>query len=235
MVKVTSGGKDYHPQAAALTAEAFKNDPTIRYILGTMTDKTRKAYLPAYFNTLFRAAMLNGAVFQEANDWSSCAVWMLPGRKVDNPWTMVPAGLLGMVWKMGFTPAKRMLWEYAQQSDKCKHEGLRDRDGRVIKEYHYLFFIATPTEHRGKGLASEIIAQYQERNVQDGRCIYLEATTPKSRDMYARQGFKTVGMLRLGKGTHDENANVVEGGPGVPLWAMIWRPGDKKSDGGDSH
>ena len=70
-------------------------------MLCSMNPKKRLAYLPRYFSALLTAAALNQAIFDEADDWSSCAVWMLPGRRVDNPWTLLPAGFLPLLWDIG--------------------------------------------------------------------------------------------------------------------------------------
>jgi len=54
-----------------------------------------------YFNTLTKAAALNDAVFQEANGWKCIAVWMPPGKRIDNIWTIVRAGFLGCLVRLG--------------------------------------------------------------------------------------------------------------------------------------
>jgi hypothetical protein len=66
-----------------------------------MSPAQRSAYLPSYLSALLKAAALNSATFDEANDWASCGVLMPPGKRVDNPWTMLQAGLVGMAWKVG--------------------------------------------------------------------------------------------------------------------------------------
>lgn len=54
--------------------------------------------------------------------------------------------------------------------------------------------------------------------------IWLEATTPNSRKLYLSMGFEEIEELTLGKGKVDQNANLQPGGPGVPLWGMVWWP-----------
>jgi hypothetical protein len=66
-----------------------------------MSTETRIAYLPRYFNTLLTAAAMNNASFMEANDWESCNILMPPGHKVDNPWTLLPAGFIPLLWNTG--------------------------------------------------------------------------------------------------------------------------------------
>lgn len=50
---------------------------------------------------LLKASALNDGSFQEANDWSCAAVWMPPGKRIDNPWTVFQAGLMGVLFKLG--------------------------------------------------------------------------------------------------------------------------------------
>ena len=48
-----------------------------------------------------KAAALNGATFDEAHEWASCGVLVPPGKRVDNLWTLLPAGFAGMAWRVG--------------------------------------------------------------------------------------------------------------------------------------
>lgn len=64
-------------------------------------DTARLAYLPTYFRTLLKAAALNDATFDEIDNWKCCSVIMPPGKRVDNTWTLLPAGFLGTLWNLG--------------------------------------------------------------------------------------------------------------------------------------
>ncbi len=97
---------EYLPKATEVIARNFTEDPALRYMLCDLPEDERLAYLPAYMHCLLKASALNDAVFQEANDWSCAAVCMLPGKRVDNLWTVLPAGLLGALWKLGINGLK---------------------------------------------------------------------------------------------------------------------------------
>lgn len=112
-----------------------------------------------------------------------------------------------------------MLIDFQRQSDACKRKGLKG-----IKRYHYLFFIGTDLEARGQGFATKIIKQYQRQATEENLPIWLEATTEHSRSVYERCGFKVVHVMSLGEGTHDEGGAKQKGGPGIRIWAMIWKP-----------
>jgi GNAT superfamily N-acetyltransferase len=122
-----------------------------------------------------------------------------------------------------------MLIEFDKESARCKNKGLRDEKGNQIKKYHYLWFIGTDPEARGQGLASRLVALREEQVAADNVPIWLEATTERSRDVYAKQGFEVVDVMRLGQGTHNADGVPEKGGPGIRIWAMIWKPKKKEN------
>lgn len=122
-----------------------------------------------------------------------------------------------------------MLIDFQLQSNAAKRKGLG-----TTKRYHYLFFIATAADARGKGLCSGIIRQFQNRvqnaaKPEDRIPIWLEASTARSQRVYARCGFTLVQTMTMGKGTHDAEGLPSKGGAGVEIYAMIWKPEDVNS------
>jgi len=217
---ITSGGREERVRSAAkLLSEEFVDDPVIRYMLDSMSSEKRAAYFLRYFEILLSAAALNSARFDEADGWSSCAVWMPPGRRVDNPATLLPAGLISILWNIGIQGCRRMLLEFGPQSDDAKAKGLKNGE-----KYYYLFFIATKKEKRGKGLSTALIKRYQAIATEKGTPIWLEATTSYSRDIYKKIGFEIVSEMVLGKGKAAPDGTSMVGGEGVKVWAMLWRP-----------
>lgn len=118
-IKVTTGGKGTHPspgqqayklisrlleylqQAVECLSKCFHDDPVLTFLLNSKTREGRIAYLLQYFHVLLKAAILNEASITELNGFSSCAIWMHPGRKVENWWTLVPAGFFKVLWDLG--------------------------------------------------------------------------------------------------------------------------------------
>ena len=73
------------------------------------TQSARLAYLPDYFQTLLKAAALNSASFDTIGPdgkYEACAVLLPPGKRVDNTWTLIPAGFLGCLWRLGWGGCK---------------------------------------------------------------------------------------------------------------------------------
>jgi hypothetical protein len=66
----------------------------------------RRAYLPTYWYTLVKSALLNHAVITEADGWKAASVILPPGRSVDNVVTLLWAGFLGVLWKIGLPGLK---------------------------------------------------------------------------------------------------------------------------------
>ena len=87
--------------ASRLLSSAFLEDPVIIYMLSSMKPDARVAYFPRYFHALLTAAAMNKAIFHEADDWKVCGVLMPPGRRVDNPMTIMQAGFLPVLWNIG--------------------------------------------------------------------------------------------------------------------------------------
>lgn len=63
---------------------------------------------------------------------------------------------------------------------------------------------------QGHGLGSSLLGHALESCDQDGLPAYLEATSSRSRDLYARHGFKELGLIQHGASP--------------PMWPMLRQP-----------
>ncbi|UNI13365.1 hypothetical protein JDV02_000115 [Purpureocillium takamizusanense] len=221
-VETSSGaGKALVAPAAAVLAPVFEDDPAITYVLNSLPRQERIAYLPAYFTALLTAAALNRAVFYEAASWQCTSVVMPPGEDVGNPWTLIPAGLVDMLRRIGFGGCKKMIWEFTNLTGNAKKREL----GK--EKYYYIFFIGTAVEGRGRGLASRLIEEAKKLAAKERLPVWLEATTERNRRLYSKLGFKDLGGIVLGKGKVGADGERKNGGEGVTIWPMIWRPKSK--------
>ena len=75
----------------------------------------------------------------------------------------------------------------------------------------YLRQIGVDPAWQGRGLGGTLLAAAFEVIDRAGEAAYLEATTPGSRDLYERHGFRTLAEVS------------VDGSP--PLWPMLREPG----------
>lgn len=222
-INITTGGPERISQAADLYQHAFREDPVITYITG-LDSQQRHAYLSEYFTRLNTAAAFNAAVFEEANDWASASVFLPPGKRVDNPWTLIPAGFFQVLWKLGIAGCNRMLREFEPAVTALQRQELGDST-----HFYYLFLIATRDDARGRGLSSALVRRLQGRAAKEDAPVWLEATSVSSARLYAKLGFKSVGMVTLGQGIAAVDGSKEQGGSGVPVDCMIWRPGRKQS------
>ncbi|PVH88973.1 hypothetical protein DL98DRAFT_508815 [Cadophora sp. DSE1049] len=218
-VSITMGGREYVPRAIPLMAEAFATDPVITYLLHHMTQAQLSAYLPKYFDGLLTAAAMNKGIFAEADDFKSCTILIPPGCHVDNFWTLIPAGFIGMVWDVGIAATYRMLGDLSPKVDAVKAKALGGQ-----KRYYYVFFTATDAAARGQGLCSKLIRKFQDIAQKDGLPIWIEGTTDNSARVYAKCGFELIERITVGQGVVDADGKVKKGGEGVVTRAMIWWP-----------
>ncbi|CEJ61193.1 hypothetical protein PMG11_09731 [Penicillium brasilianum] len=228
-VPLTHGRHEMLAPVARLNGRVFDDDPVITYMLLDMPTEERLAYLPTYWSVLVKSALLNDAIITEADGWKAASVVTPLGKHVDNIWTLFYAGFLCVLWKMGLSGFKRLWTEFSGMTDNAKKIGLRGQ-----KQYYYIFSIGTEAEHRGKGLAKAIMREHMRKAQLENVPIWLEATTPSSRKLYLWMGFEEIEEITLGKGKVDRNAHLQPGGPGVPLWAMVWWPEEQSGHNSSS-
>ena len=118
-----------------------------------------------------------------------------------------------------------MLFEFPGQSKAAKKKGLQGH-----KRFHYLFFIGTAADQRGRGLSSALIRRYQDIAEKERLPVWLESTTRHSMRVYENCGFEVVEEMKFGRGTTDEHGEAKKGGDGISIWAMVWWPNGLKPD-----
>ncbi|OBT69231.1 hypothetical protein VE03_01986 [Pseudogymnoascus sp. 23342-1-I1] len=219
-VGVTIRGREHVPQAVAVLAPAFVDNPLNTYLLNTLDPVDRRAYLPKYFTALLMQATLNGGYIFEHSHWESCMVVLPPGKGVGNPLTLLQAGLVGLSRKVGLTCVKRMLGEFEGSAKKARKKGLSK--GEVP---YYVFFIGTRADRQGHGLGGALMEEVCRRAGREGRSVWIEATSEGSARLFRRMGFVDVEEVVLGKGKVGEGGYGQVGGPGITMWTMVWRKG----------
>jgi hypothetical protein len=66
-----------------------------------------------------------------------------------------------------------------------------------------------------------VVKPVLEMAEQRGWPVCLEATSPRSRDVYKYWGFKDLGEVKVGKGVVNGQGLKAGGGEGVSLWVMV--------------
>lgn len=90
-------------QIARLNGRVFDEDPVIAYMLLDMSREERLEYLPTYWSKLGKSALMNDAVITEADGWKAAAIVIPPGGRIENVWTLLYAGFLGVLWRVGLS------------------------------------------------------------------------------------------------------------------------------------
>lgn len=125
------------------------------------------------------------------------ALWAPPGK-----WHLGPLAQLRLLPRMVSIFGRelpRLLRGIAFVESKHPHE-----------PHYYLAVLGVEPEAQGRGLGGALMRPVLERCDHDGLPAYLEASTPRSRALYLRNGFEVV-----------EEITFPGGGP--PSWRM-WRP-----------
>lgn len=140
-----------------------------------------------------------------------------------NPWTWYSSGLLGLMWDLGLGGVKRIPLGYGLAADAAKAKYL-DLSGPKKEPYYYVFIIGAGNEARGKGLGSKLMTEVREKCKAEGVACWLESTTEGSKRLYERLGWEVKEEIVLGKGEVGADGLVKEGGKGVKIWGMLYRP-----------
>ncbi|BDD64070.1 hypothetical protein MPDQ_005954 [Monascus purpureus] len=218
--RITHGQAERVDAAASLFSHTFQDDPAIAYLFLNVSHEERVSFLESYFKRGIKAAVLNDSLITEIDDWKAAAVIVPPGASLEGFSTMLASGMLSVMWRMGISGCWRLLTDVAPQVDAAIKKAFKDQQPR----YYYLYAIGTEHQHQRKGLAKAIIKQYQEMAQKDDTPIWLEASNRQSREVYLKLGFQDVEILTFGKGKVSPEGMRQPGGPGVPVWAMIWWP-----------
>jgi ribosomal protein S18 acetylase RimI-like enzyme len=182
------------PGMARSLAEAFYDDPAFCHCFPNAG--RRMARVERGFDVFLRHIYLQHEECYTADGAVGAALWSPPGT-----------------WKLGALEQLRLMpamWR-AYRSDLPRVlRILAFIERRHPEESHYyLGFVGVEPSWQGKGLGSALMRPVLERCDRDGVPAYLEASTPRNRDLYERHGFEVVEELPLPGG-------------GPPIWRM-WR------------
>lgn len=217
----SSSGQEYIDRTGQVLTPAFHDDPVFRWLLHNHPPSKYQPVLATFFRSLFLQASLNRATFIEVNEFSCCSILMPPGAMLDNPRTLLGAGVIPILFTVGPAALKRAMFDFASGAESMMEKVLTKEEKT---KHWYVFIMGTAVNRRRQGFASSLLIHMQEYARSDGRPLWLEATTAKSRDLYSKHGFITVGEVVLGKGEVNPKGLTEKGGQGVTIWAMYWRP-----------
>ena len=198
-----AGERDTVRRAAALDhdaivqtlARAFLDDPVFRWYFPQARGRLER-------NERFFRGMVLDACAPHGTVWTThgaagAALWQPPGTPA--PSAREQLRLLPELARLCGRHLVRALRGTSEQDKHHPHD----------VDHWYLFFVGVEPAAQGGGIGSALMRPVLDRCDADGAPAYLDATTPRSRALYEREGFVVTGEYRLPGG-------------GPPMWSM-WR------------
>jgi ribosomal protein S18 acetylase RimI-like enzyme len=171
---------DQREAAAETLAEAFHDDPLLRMLA---PDPRRRAAVGRwFFQTNVDYGMRWGRVWV-ADDAAAVAVWLPPGTRF-GALRSLRVGMGAFPFRVGLRPMLMM----------ARVVPALERLHRLVRGPHwYLMTIGTRPSRQGEGLGSAVLRAGTSEADLDGRPCYLETSTQRAVDFYAKHGFEVVG------------------------------------------
>lgn len=165
-------------RAVSTVTAAFVADPITRWFLPDAQQFLK--YFPPVLQSMCGPAFAGKSAFV-AGDFMGAALWLRPGAESDND-------ALGA-----------LMQEAIPESDQEARFGFFEQ----MATYHpheplwYLPMIGVDPAYQGNGLGSVLLAHALAEVDRERKPAYLEATSPRSRDLYARHGFEVTGTIQV--------------------------------------
>ncbi len=191
------------PRLSALLADAFQDDPILKWTFRSGTGFPRA--LNAYFDFALQGQCLpHDAMFMSA-DGHAGAVWLPPSGL--SALKTRPSQMLFMLPRLiRLTGFSRMTRAMATGEAMEKHHPPEP-------PHWYLFFVGVTSTARGKGLGSAILEATLKTVDADAMPAYLDNSNEKNTRLYERYGFRIISEYRPRKDA-------------PPFWGM-WRDAAK--------
>jgi GNAT superfamily N-acetyltransferase len=153
-----------YKEAAACLAEAFRKDHVVRYPIDTpdrqhWTEDERFSLHREALEYITYAHCIRGLVTTTGEDYGCVALWMPPGKNMDDWLTILQSGMWRLNYKLSGEGKKRFFDEFLPLLHHTKEEVLGDRDA----ESWYLVYIGTKPEARRKGFARRLIKHITDK------------------------------------------------------------------------
>ena len=175
-------------RAIATLTMAFSNDPVTRWVLPDANQYL--TFWPRLVRAFAGAAFETGTV-DSIDSYGGVAMWLPPGVASDEE-------------AMGALAAEAV--PAADQDEVFAFMGQMG-EFHPTEPHWYLPLIGVDVTKQGCGHGSALLRHALDRCDKDGLPAYLEATSPRSRQLYERHGFEDLG--------------VIQAGSSPPLWPML--------------
>lgn len=169
-------------QVGEITADAFRDDPFNRWLLGTQAG-IRGVFLP-----LARHVYVPKGYSYRLGD-EGAAMWMLPGGDDELGFWALQKLRFNAIFRASRGAIGRI--EHTVAAMEAAHPAF---------PHAYLFTIGVRPRSRGKGLGRQLIAPVLEACDRLGVPAYLENSNPSNRGFYHSCGFERTQMIEVEPG-----------------------------------
>ncbi|EXJ56116.1 hypothetical protein A1O7_09047 [Cladophialophora yegresii CBS 114405] len=210
-----------YKEAAACLAEAFRLDNIVRYAIDTpdrmhLTEEQRFEMHQSAMEYVTYAHCLQGLVLTTGNNFDCVALWLPPGKNIDDWLTLLRSGMWRLSWKLSKEGRVRFFDEFLPLLHHSKQEILGDRDNTSW----YLNYIGTKPEARGRGYARKLIEYVTKMADAEGLPCYLESSHDINIIIYGKLGFELRKHIYLQRAAGKE----------LRLDVMVREPVDKQKE-----
>jgi len=180
-----------YKEAAACLAEAFRLDPIVRYAVDTpdrmhLSEEERFELHQAAMEYVTYAHCLQGLVLTVGDNFDCVALWLPPGKNIDDWMTIIRSGMWRLSYKLSKEGKVRFFDEFLPLLHVTKQEILGDRDD----DSWYLNYIGTKPDARGRGYARKLIEYVSKMADAEGLPCYLESSHDINIIIYGKLGFE---------------------------------------------
>lgn len=176
-------------------SRAFDDDPPLNWIL--RKDAKRASAFQRFFTLGFHRMTLPFGHVEMTDDASGAALWTPPGK-----WDLGILAQLVMLPDFVHALGLRRLFDVVPRIDALQKRHPRE-------PHYYLFTLGVDPSKQGRGVGSALMKSMLARCDAERMPAYLESSTERSRDIYARHGFVVREEHRLA--------------PSAPPMWLMWR------------
>lgn len=190
-----------YEQAAQCLAEAFAVDEVARYFIDTddmasySEDYKWKLHVDI-LRYIVSAHCYKGMVTTIGPDYDAVALWMPPGKNMDDWWTILRSGMWRLLYKLSREGKKRFYNEFLPLLHDTKHKVMGARDDHSW----YLVYIGSKPSARGKGYARKLIEHGCALADRAGQATYLESSAAGNQTYYEKYGFTPILDIAMTRG-----------------------------------
>lgn len=194
-----------YKEAALSLAYAFEHDEVSLYFLNTpdRAHWTKQQKWDLHLNIMeyiTYAHLLKGLVLAAGPNYDCVALWMPPGKNIDDIPTILRSGLWRLNYQLSAEGRRRFFSEFFPLLHDTKAAVLAEKD----PESWYLVYIGTRPSGRGKGYARKLVDYVTVKADKEGRACYLESSNEVNEAIYRKMGFevsKRIYLQRAAEGT----------------------------------